>query len=477
MAHRMKQRLDLTPVPLLRQESLYVGIDVGKYQHVAGFVSTTLLERHERFEGCPVLIFEQSRQGFRSLIDRIRSYVPLEQVYVLLEHTGHYHRAVVQFLQELDISVYIMPVQKRLEGMIKTDKRDALGLANHLFNQLEKGVQFADKTHLVRRLLPSTETALQLRGWTRHRYELSQECAQRKNKLIAICDELFPEFTHIFHDPNLAMALAIREKFPTPHAIATAPLTALAALRTRSRPSNAQLGELQHLAKETIGTTDVIRQRGLVLEQNQLVRELRMLQEHIQQLDTEIGKLIEQSREGKILRSMGIGPIQAATIISAIGNILNFRKASELKAYFGWAPVRDQTGITMDRDRLTHAGTRTMKHMMFLIVANAIQQKDSEWAKLYQRLVPRMCRYDEARQVYKGKMKVIGRIAGPMTEMVYALLKQDAEVLSQAPPGETPPDPILYDPEIHQRHRNGEYRPIKNTPRQRKVIRLPERTL
>src|SRR6266436_7684287 len=97
----------------------------------------------------------------------------LPQVYVLLEHTGHYHRAVVQFLQELDISVYLMPVQKRLEGMIKTDKRDALGLANHLFNQLEKGVQFADKTHLVRRLLPSTETALQLRGWTRHRYELS----------------------------------------------------------------------------------------------------------------------------------------------------------------------------------------------------------------------------------------------------------------------------------------------------------------
>jgi len=71
----MKQRLDLTPVPILRNESLYVGIDVGKYQHVAGFVSTTLLERHERFEGCPVLIFEQSRQGFRSLIERIRSYV------------------------------------------------------------------------------------------------------------------------------------------------------------------------------------------------------------------------------------------------------------------------------------------------------------------------------------------------------------------------------------------------------------------
>jgi len=249
----------------------------------------------------------------------------------------------------------------------------------------------------------------------------------------------------------------------------------LAQLRTRSRPSNAQLTELQQLARKTIGTKDVIRQRGLVLEQTQLIRELKLLQEHMQQLDTEIEKLMEQSREGKILQSMGMGPIQAAAAISTIGNILNFRKASELKAYFGWAPRRDQSGITVDRDVLSHAGNRTMKHMMFLIVANAVQQKDSEWAKLYQRLLPRMCQYDEGRQVYKGKMKMIARIAGQMIEMIYALLKQDAEILSRCLPGETPPDPILYDPEIHRRHRNGEYRPLKNVPRQRKVIRLPER--
>src|SRR5260370_33527287 len=103
------------------------------------------------------------------------------------------------------------------------------------------------------------------------------------------------------------MGLGIREKFPATHAIATAPLTALAALRTRSRPSNAQLVELQHLATDTIETKDVIRQRGLELEQNQLIRELRMIHEQIQQLDTEIGKLINQSREANILLSIGIG--------------------------------------------------------------------------------------------------------------------------------------------------------------------------
>jgi len=117
-----------------------------------------------------------------------------------------------------------------------------------------------------------------------------------------------------------------------------------------------------------------------------------------------------------------------------------------------------------------------MKQMLFLCVSSAIQL-DCEWARLYNRLVPKKCLYDERTQRYRGKVKVMGRIAGQMIEMIYALLKQNAEILSQLALGETPPDPILYDPEVHKRHLNGAYGPIKNVPSQRKVIRLPERVL
>ena len=78
--------------------------------------------------------------------------------------TGHYHRALLQYLQELDIPVYIIHVQKRQEGLLKTDKRDALGLANLLYNQLEKGIQVGDPLQAVRKLVPPTEAAAQLRG-------------------------------------------------------------------------------------------------------------------------------------------------------------------------------------------------------------------------------------------------------------------------------------------------------------------------
>ena len=61
MAKQAKQRPDLQAIPLLKHEPLYIGIDIGRTRHLAGFVSTTLLERHERFEACPALAFENSR--------------------------------------------------------------------------------------------------------------------------------------------------------------------------------------------------------------------------------------------------------------------------------------------------------------------------------------------------------------------------------------------------------------------------------
>jgi transposase len=186
MARKSSPHQEIAALPMLGNETLYVGIDVGKKAHVAGFISSTLLIRHQRFEHCPALAFENSREGFRSLIDRIRMFVPLTQVQALLEVTGHYHRALLQYLQELDIPVFVIHVQKRQEGLLKSDKRDALSLANMLYNQLEKGIQVGDPLQAVRRLIPATEAAASLRGMVRHHYELVAESTERKNKLTAI---------------------------------------------------------------------------------------------------------------------------------------------------------------------------------------------------------------------------------------------------------------------------------------------------
>jgi transposase len=469
---------DRTAIPLLLHESVYIGIDIGKSKHVAGFLSQTLLARHDRFEACPALVFENSREGFRLLLERMRAYSPLEHVFVLLERTGHYHRALEQYLQELDIPVFVMHVQSRPAGLLKTDKRDALTLANQLYGQLELGVQVAHKAQLIRRLVPPTEAAAQLKGLIRRRYELVRETTQRKNKLIAICDELFPELTRVVKDPNAPVALALRERLPTPHALATASFTTLQQLRDRARSlSDAKLLDLQRLAVDSIGMKDLARQRSLVLEQTQFIRELRLLREHVEQLETEIVRIVEQAREGQILRSFPcIGPVMAAAMLAAIGSIHNFPSASALKAYFGWAPVVVQSGSTRDHAQLTRGGTRTMKQMVFLAVFQVIRHHDTEWAKLYERLVTSRCPFDERTQSYVGKKRVIGRVAGQLIEAIYALLKRDAEVMSKVLPGQEPPAPLLYDPVVHRAHRHGQYRPLNSTPLPNPITVLRPRT-
>jgi transposase len=263
--------------------------------------------------------------------------VPLTQIYVLLEVTGHDHKALVQYLHELDLPVYLMPVQQRQAGLLKSDKRDALGLANHLYNTLEKGVQSADPLQAVRRLAPPTAAAAQLYGMIHHREELVRERTQRKNQLTSICDGLFPEFTQVCKNPNSSSALALRTAFPTPAALATASVSALAAARSRHYPSTAKLLALQQLAAQSIGTKELARVRGLTFEQAQLIAELTLMEPHVEALDAEIAQVLGTSREGRILTSIpGIGAMQAAVIMAAIDSIANFDRPAQLKSYGGW---------------------------------------------------------------------------------------------------------------------------------------------
>lgn len=462
--------------PMLAHEALYVGVDVGKQHHMAGFVSMTLLQRHERFEGCPVLRFTNTREGFRELVDRLRAYVPLEQCFVLLEKTGHYQNALVDYLLDLDVSVYLMHVHRRPRGLLKTDKRDALNLANHLYNQLEKGIQVADKTQLARPALPPTSAALRLKSLTGHRHELVHESTQRKNQLTALCDQLFPEFTQVFKDPNSPAALAVRESFPTADAIAQADLAQLCAAKGLRRPSRQELAQLQQLALQSIGVKDRGRLQGLVFEQQQLIRELHLLQDHLTQIDAEVIGILERAREGRILLSMPwLGTSSAAAILAAIGNIDNFASAAALKAYFGWAPKVVQSGTSAGTAMLSRAGERTMKEVLYLVAIRGIRGTGA-WAPLYHRLVARKCAYDERTQSYRGKKTVVGRIAGQITAMIYAFLKTDAELLATTPPGSEPPPPMLYDARIHQAHRVGAYHAMKPpVERGGRLIRLATR--
>lgn len=427
---------------------LYVGIDIGKTSHVASLLSTKLLTRYGSYERCPTLSFEQSRAGFEQLLSFLRKHGPAGPYHVLLENTGHYGKPLEQYLQEHDVIVYLVHVQER-QGKQKSDKRDAQALAVLLYNQVERHVLVTDKSQIVHRLNPPNEAIRLLKALVQHRQELVRETTRRKNKLIAICDEIFPELTQAYVDPTCPSALQLREKYPTPRSVADASLDDLCATRKRTKPGRAKLANLQVLARQTIGTKDTSRLKALLIEQKQLIPELKLLDEHVEALNTEIEAVIEHCREGQILRSLGAGNIQAAQLLAGIGNIANFESAAKLRAYCGWSPTQKQTGTSYDTMELEKSGNRLLKYTLYLVALNAIKQ-DTPWRTLYNRMVPIKCSYDERTKKWRGRMKVIGRIIGQMIGVIWLLLKKDADVLASTPLGEEPPPPQLYDPAKHR---------------------------
>lgn len=428
---------------------LFVGIDIAKLSHVAALVSAPLLNQYGSYERCPTLSFPQSRTGFEKLYAVMTKYAPAQECYVLVEHTGHYGCALEQFLQEQGVAVYRVHVQERGKGRQKSDRRDAQSLAVLLYNQVEKHILVADKRQVAHLLVPPSETARLLQGLVQHRHELVRESTRRKNKLTSIADELFPELTGIYRNPNGVGALTLRENYPTPQAIADARIEDLIATRKRNQPGDAQFAQLQALARHTIGTKDTIRIHSLVLEQQQLIAELRLLQAHIEALNAEIETAVTASREGQILTSFPmIGRGQAATFIASIGSIANFESAAKLRGYCGWSPLETQTGTSLDSVRLEKEGNRLLKHTLYLITLGAVRL-DGPWRDLYNRLVPLKCQYDERLKRYRGRMKVIGRIAGQIVQVIYTLLKRDYDVLQRTPAGTPPPPPELYEAVKH----------------------------
>ncbi|WP_165423120.1 transposase [Ktedonosporobacter rubrisoli] len=144
----------------------------------------------------------------------------------------------------------------------------------------------------------------------------------------------------------------------------------------------------------------------------------------------------------------------------------------QLKSYCGWVPAIAQSGTSLDRAHLSPRGARLLKSIIYMAVWKAIRL-DCEWARLYERLVPIKCRYDEKRGTYVGWGRVIGRIAGQVLSVViYTLLKNDQEVLSWLASNAVAPEPALYDPEIHHKHRAGQYQaPVVGRPY--KLMELP----
>src|SRR5699024_683119 len=113
---------------------------------------------------------------------------------IIIESTGHYHKQLLQFLEDQDIAYYLVnPVisfeaRKTSLRQVKTDKADAYHLGE---------LYYKEDLEIYRR---KTDKALNLRLLTRQHSTLTDSYVQIKLQFQVALDQIFPEYHHAFSD-------------------------------------------------------------------------------------------------------------------------------------------------------------------------------------------------------------------------------------------------------------------------------------
>jgi len=168
----------------------YVGIDVGKRNHVASMIDDGKTPLFKGFS------FANTTEGAESLVAQIERYAQEKgAIAVGMEATGHYWLSLYSFLLNKGYLIHVVnPIQtdgwrKGIEiRKRKTDDIDSLLIADL--------IRYGD--FLETRL--SDEAVQSLRSLTRFRSYLVDSIADLKRKVICVLDQVFPEYEALFSD-------------------------------------------------------------------------------------------------------------------------------------------------------------------------------------------------------------------------------------------------------------------------------------
>ena len=312
-----------------------VGIDIAKRKHEAAVIDG---------EGTVIIkpfSFTNNCSGYNRLLAMLaKAKLPLDEVSFAMEATGHYWLALFTRLQKEGFRVQVInPVQTNsirsfYIRQAKTDPRDALLIA-----EVIRFGHFSEST-----LHP--ENIYELRELCRGRHAIVSMQADVKRKVVALLDQVFPEyetaFTNLFGDTSMA----ILQTCPTPKELSEMPLEELCHLievssHKRFRMAKAQ--ELQELARNSFGFA----MAGDVFSTmiRLYAKHLDFLKQQVREMDRKIAEIME-TLDTPITTITGIGPTLARTSSAR----------SETSAVF---PPRQSLPPT--RDRSNHAAVRRIQ--------------------------------------------------------------------------------------------------------------------
>ena len=263
----------------------YCGIDIAKYKHEATVIDESgaaLLDS---------ISFANSKEGCEKLLALFeRLSVTREEILVGMEATGHYWLSIYGYLLDQNFEVKVInPIQseafrKMYIRQTKNDRKDSFIIA-----QVMRFGQFS-ATSL------SEETIVAMRQLSRYRLALVDSCGDCKRRVIALLDQVFPEYDSLFSDTFGVTSKEVLTKYPTPEdllSVSTRKLTTLLEKTSRGRCGRGKAEQLKAAATESFGVS--FAKDAFAFQIRQLIKQLEFLESQIAELEEQISILLKRT--------------------------------------------------------------------------------------------------------------------------------------------------------------------------------------
>ena len=346
---------------LLMQSCL--AIDVAKGKSMVTLISSSgevLINPYE---------ITHSINDFTNLLNRINK-LKLENISIIMESTGVYHRPIERFFLENDFKVFVInPIYGKMHKInlrkTKTDKEDCFNLANLFLSNTFKEYIKPDQLYLDLNALSRQYFALE---------ELSVNIKNRYRNLLYLC---FPEYEDIFKGNTIYSNIALKFISRYPHA------DIISNTRIDALQNFLKKHEFRHWKSKALLIKDLASKSYPSVNMNdELVSNLSQLAELVNEYQKSIDivkyKIIFLAKKTKYFETIysiyGIGELMTSIIIAELGDINRFNNIKELTAYCGLDPSIKQSGKFVNvHGPISKSGNKYMRKILFIAITSIIR--------------------------------------------------------------------------------------------------------
>ena len=310
-----------------------------------------------------------SKNDFDKLNHKISNF-NLDNISVIMESTGIYHRPIERYFLEKNYNVYTInalysKMYKRNLRKTKTDKLDCISLSELFF------------TTDFRKYVKPNKLYSNMNALSRQYFALSEVNSNLKNRYKNLIHLCFPEYELLFKNKAIYSDIALNfiSKYPHAEIISNTRIDCLQNFFKKEKYRHWKLKpmKIKEYAKQSYPS---------VSKNDEFVSNLSVISKLIFNNEKEIenlrNKLINYAKQSnyfnKINSIFGLGSFTTALIIAELGDINRFNNIKELTAYCGLDPSIKQSGKSMNiHGPISKSGNKYMRKILFVSILNIIR--------------------------------------------------------------------------------------------------------